>query len=91
MLFRSVIGMAGIAGLYGFFMLFLGFMLVPSDFPDWLRWTNKVAFHTYSWRTFMANEFEGQTYENAFPFQTGEDVLEAYEIEDVDKAQDVSN
>jgi len=84
-----VIGMAVIAGLYGFFMLFLGFMLVPSDFPDWLRWTYDIAFHTYSWRTFMVNEFSGQTYENGGPYQTGEDVLEAFEIGDVDKAQDM--
>merc|ERR1712113_61551 len=52
-----VIGIAMIAGLFGFFMLFQGFMLVPSDFPDWLRWTNSVAFHTYSWRSFMVTEF----------------------------------
>jgi ABC-type multidrug transport system permease subunit len=51
-----VIGMAMIAGLFGFFVLFQGFMLVPSDFPDWLRWTNKIAFHTYSWRSFMVTE-----------------------------------
>lgn len=85
-----VIGMAGIAGLYGFFMLFQGFMLVPSDFPNWLRWTYNVAFHTYSWRTFMVNEFAGQTFDNGGPYQTGEDVLAAYEIEDVSKGQDVS-
>jgi len=84
-----VIGMAVIAGLYGFFMLFQGFMLVPSDFPDWLRWTNKVAFHTYSWRTFMVNEFRGQTF-SSVQFPTGEDVLRAYEIEDVDRGNDVS-
>jgi len=84
-----VIGMAGIAGLYGFFMLMQGFMLVPSDFPNWLRWTYNVAFHTYAWRTFMVNEFRGQTYEHGGPYQTGEQVLEAYEIEDVNKGQDM--
>jgi ABC-type multidrug transport system permease subunit len=51
-----VIGMALIAGAYGFFMLFMGFMLIPSDFPHWLKWTNFVPFHTYSWRTFMYSE-----------------------------------
>lgn len=84
-----VIGMAMIAGLFGFFMLFQGFMLVPSDFPDWLRWTNKVAFHTYSWRSFMVTEFADEEFPDT-PFPTGEDVLKFYEIEDTDREQDVS-
>jgi ABC-type multidrug transport system permease subunit len=41
-----IIGMALLAGLYGFLMLFQGFMLVPSEFPNWLRWVYNVAFHT---------------------------------------------
>lgn len=85
-----VIGMAVIAGLYGFFMLFLGFMLVPSDFPGWLRWTYNVAFHTYSWRTFMDNEFRGQTYSAPGFETTGEQVLASFEIDNVDKTRDVS-
>ena len=85
-----VIGMAMIAGLFGFFMLFQGFMLVPSDFPDWLRWTNSVAFHTYSWRSFMVTEFEGEEFPDT-PFPTGEDVLKFYEIEDTNRADDVSS
>lgn len=83
-----VIGMAMIAGLFGFFMLFQGFMLVPSDFPDWLRWTNKVAFHTYSWRSFMVTEFQDEEFPDT-PFPTGEDVLKFYEIEDTDREQDM--
>jgi len=88
-----VIGMAIIAGLFGFFMLFQGFMLVPSAFPDWLRWTNSVAFHTYSWRSFMVTEFRDEEFRDEnFPdmqFQTGEDVLEFYEIEDTDRTNDM--
>jgi hypothetical protein len=79
-----------LAGLYGFFMLFMGFMLVPSDFPVWLRWTYNVAFHTYSWRTFMHNEFccqEDVTFEG--PYQTGQDVLDAFEIGDVNREHDM--
>jgi len=83
-----VIGMAMIAGLFGFFMLFQGFMLVPSDFPDWLRWTNKVAFHTYSWRSFMVTEFRDELFPDT-PFPTGEDVLKFYEIEDTDRTNDM--
>lgn len=83
-----VIGMALVAGLFGFFMLFQGFMLVPSQFPDWLRWTYYIAFHTYSWRSFMVTEFRGLEFVDS-PFQTGEQVLEFYEIEDVNRANDM--
>ena len=85
-----VIGMALVAGLYGFFMLFMGFMLVPSQFPTWLRWTYNVAFHTYSWRTFMYNEFcceDDVRFEGPYP--TGKDVLKAFEIEDVNRGEDM--
>jgi ABC-type multidrug transport system permease subunit len=83
-----VIGMALIAGLFGFFMLFLGFMLVPSQFPDRLRWTYNIAFHTYSWRSFMVTEFKGLTFVDS-PFATGEDVLKFYEIEDTNRGNDM--
>ena len=83
-----VIGMALVAGLFGFFMLFQGFMLVPSAFPNRLRWTYYIAFHTYSWRSFMVTEFRGLTFTGG-PFSTGEDVLIFYEIEDVDRGNDM--
>eukprot|EP00538_Stauroneis_constricta_P000453 CAMPEP_0119555380 /NCGR_PEP_ID=MMETSP1352-20130426/7618_1 /TAXON_ID=265584 /ORGANISM="Stauroneis constricta, Strain CCMP1120" /LENGTH=914 /DNA_ID=CAMNT_0007602133 /DNA_START=1 /DNA_END=2743 /DNA_ORIENTATION=- len=83
-----VIGMAMLAGLFGFFMLFQGFMIVPSDFPDWLKWTHYIAFHTYSWRSFMMTEFDGETFDTP-QFPTGEDVLKFYEIEDVNRGNDM--
>jgi ABC-type multidrug transport system permease subunit len=85
-----IIGMALLAGMFGFFMLFQGFMLVPSEFPKWLRWVYNVAFHTYSWRTFMVTEFRGdKVFTGSDAFKTGEDVLEFYEIEDVNRAHDM--
>jgi len=85
-----VIGMALVAGMYGFFMLFQGFMLVPSKFPNWLSWLYYVAFHTYSWRTFMVNEFRGEpTFTGSDSFKSGEDVLIFYEIEDVNRGNDM--
>jgi len=72
-----------------FFFCAEGFMLVPSDFPGWLKWTNKIAFHTYAWRTFMYNEFHGNEY-NSTIFQQGDQVLSTYEIEDVEPSEDVS-
>lgn len=50
-----------------------GFMLVPSMFPSWLRWTYSVPFHTYVFRSLMFNEFRGDA--------LGERVLQSYEIE----------
>jgi hypothetical protein len=85
-----IIGMALLAGMFGFFMLFQGFMLVPSEFPNWLRWVYNVAFHTYSWRTFMVTEFRGdKNFTGSESFETGEDVLRFYEIEDVNRAHDM--
>lgn len=84
-----VIGMALVAGLYGFFMLFLGFMILPSFFPLGLQWTYYVAFHTYSWRSFMVTEFTGLTFDEGSPFATGEDVLTFFEIEDVNRGHDM--
>lgn len=80
--------MALLAGLYGFFMLFQGFMLIPSDFPDWLFWVYYIGPQTYAWRTFMVSEFRG---EEAFEgsFATGNDVLKFYEIENVDRGNDM--
>jgi ABC-type multidrug transport system permease subunit len=87
-----VIGMAVVAGLFGFFMLFMGFMILPSNFPSWLGWTYKVAFHTYSWRTFMVTEFQDLVFDDPVsPFKTGQDVLKFYEIDDVNRGNDVSS
>ena len=64
-------------------------MLVPSQFPNRLRWTYDVAFHTYSWRTFMVTEFRGLEFTGGGPFRTGEEVLEFFEIEDVNRGHDM--
>jgi hypothetical protein len=65
-------------------------MIVPSDFPVWLRWTYNIAFHTYSWRSFMYSEFcceDDVEFEG--PYATGKEVLEAFEIGDVDRGKDM--
>ena len=92
-----IVGIAAVAGVYGLFMLFQGFMLVPDDFPSWLKWTNYVAFHTYSWRTFMYREFAGNSdfdtirvdSNSTIGFATGNEVLEFYQIDDVDPSFDM--
>jgi ABC-type multidrug transport system permease subunit len=86
-----VIGMALLAGIFGAFMLVQGFMLIPSDFPNWLRWSYNIAFHTYSWRTFMVTEFRGENFKAEFPYSNGDEVLKVYEIDDVNRGNDVSH
>lgn len=56
-------------------------MLVPSMFPQWLRWTYPVPFHTYVFRSLMFNEFHGR------PLGVG--VLQSYEIESTSIGRDM--
>lgn len=53
-----IIGMALVAGFYGMFMLCQGYMIVKSQIPDYLIWGYYIAFHTYSFKGFMHNEFK---------------------------------
>ncbi|KAL3795767.1 hypothetical protein HJC23_008254 [Cyclotella cryptica] len=76
-----VIGIVVYAGICGLFMALEGFMLVPSKFPTWLRWTYPVPFHTYVFRSLMFNEFDGDTF--------GNEVLHMYEIEDTSVSHDM--
>lgn len=86
-----IIGMALVAGFFGLFMLLQGFMLVPSEFPSWLRWTYNIAFHTYAWRQFMYFEFHNNNFPDAIPetFRSGNDILKKYEIDDVSTTNDL--
>eukprot|EP00977_Amphora_coffeiformis_P016277 scaffold4976_cov161-Amphora_coffeaeformis.AAC.23 len=84
-----VIGMALVSGIYGFFMTAAGFMLVPSQFPDWLRWTHFISFHTYSFRTFMYTEFIGIDHLTDVTFGNGYNVLRFYDIEETNRQTDV--
>lgn len=85
-----IIGIAIVAGIYGMFMILQGFMIVPSEFPGWLSWAYYIAFHTYSWRTFMYNEFHGDDVKfDSVEFPTGEAILELYEIENVNPVKDM--
>ncbi len=80
-----------LSGVYAIFALLQGFMIVPSEFPSWLAWSHYIAFHTYSWQSFMAAEF-GDEYggqsDRLFSTDgefgmTGKDILEQYEIDHV--------
>jgi hypothetical protein len=73
--------MSRLCKICGLFMALEGFMLVPSKFPVWLRWTYPVPFHTYVFQSLMFNEFTGDS--------LGSGVLISYEIEDTSIRQDL--
>ena len=84
-----IIGIALAAGIFGFFMLCEGFFIVKSEIPSWFVWGYHVAFHTYSFRVFLFNEFNEIKNLTSPLFTSGEDVLRYYSAEDVDVLSDI--
>ena len=75
-----IIGLVAAAGIYGThwafiiiiidpvlggFMLTEGFFLVRGNIPKWWIWMYYIGFHSYSFESFMYNEFSGA--HRAFP------------------------
>jgi len=84
-----IIGIALAAGVFGFFMLCQGFFIVRDEIPPWFIWGYYVAFHTYSFRVFMFNEFDPIDTFDTQIFPSGEAVLEFYSMENVDVGRDL--
>merc|ERR1711998_31618 len=90
-----IVGIALGAGAFGWFMLCEGFFIVKDDIPSWFIWGHYMAFHTYTFRTFMANEFEPIASFDPLPngqpaqFGSGRDVLEFYSMADVAIGRDI--
>jgi len=78
-----IIAMALISGLYGMFMICCGFFIVYNDIPPWFIWGYYMAFHSYSFRIFMYNEFKDINVLVDSTFQSGQDVLDFYSMGDV--------
>ena len=55
---------------------------------DYLKWGYYVAFHSYTFRIFMHNEFNPINNLDCKPFCDGEEVLRFYDMGDVDVAAD---
>ncbi|MGK3759058.1 MAG: hypothetical protein ACI8RD_011375 [Bacillariaceae sp.] len=83
------------SGLFGIMSLLMGFLIKPSQFPWFIKWTYYVPCTTYSFRALMANEFYGyefdvspisqcKFYQNATSELTGEEIDQ---IEDTIKTQ----
>ncbi|KAG9415773.1 hypothetical protein AC1031_000152 [Aphanomyces cochlioides] len=52
-----IIGIALGAGIYGMFMLVEGFMVPFNSIPAGWQWVSYVAFHSYSFKSFMFEQF----------------------------------
>ncbi|KAG7378529.1 hypothetical protein PHYPSEUDO_009942 [Phytophthora pseudosyringae] len=52
-----IIGIALGAGIYGMFMLCEGFMVPKETIPDYWIWAYYMAFHTYSFQSFVYEHF----------------------------------
>mmetsp|Transcript_41790 Transcript_41790/g.104472 ORF Transcript_41790/g.104472 Transcript_41790/m.104472 type:complete len:677 (+) Transcript_41790:64-2094(+) len=84
-----IIGIALGAATFGFFMLCEGFLIVKSDIPDWFIWGHYIAFHTYSFRPFMVNEFQHIEKFNSPQFANGMDVIKFYQMDGYDIWKDL--
>ena len=90
-----IIGMALGAGVFGMFMLMEGFFVQPADIKPWWIWAYYIGFHTYSFRAFMVNEFDGLVFDGnpqcgvAAPAVSGNTILAEFEMEDADVWKDL--
>uniref|UniRef100_A0A7S4GMP4 ABC transporter domain-containing protein n=1 Tax=Oxyrrhis marina TaxID=2969 RepID=A0A7S4GMP4_OXYMA len=77
-----IIGMALGAGIFGMFMLCEGFMVPKDEIPAGWMWGYHLAFHTYSFKWFMYNQFSGED-----GGLVGGEILKRFGIEEVDTTE----
>ena len=53
-----IIGIAIGAGIFGMFMLCEGFMVPRDSIPDYWIWGYYLGFHTYSFQSFIYEQFK---------------------------------
>ncbi|KAK1935482.1 ABC transporter G family member 15 [Phytophthora citrophthora] len=78
-----IIGIALGAGVFGMFMLCEGFMVPRDSIPDYWIWGYYLAFHSYSFESFVFKQFENETSEQA------QGILAKYGMENVDVPRDM--
>ncbi|KAL4094255.1 hypothetical protein PRIC1_009918 [Phytophthora ramorum] len=78
-----IIGIALGAGVFGMFMLCEGFMVPRASIPDYWIWGYYLAFHSYSFESFVFKQFENETSDAA------KAILAKYGMENVDVMQDM--
>ncbi|CAI5702642.1 unnamed protein product [Peronospora effusa] len=78
-----IIGIALGAGVFGMFMLCEGFMVPRDSIPTYWIWGYYLAFHTYSFESFVFKQFENETSIEA------KAILTKYGMENVDVSRDM--
>ncbi|KAE9280762.1 hypothetical protein PF008_g28058 [Phytophthora fragariae] len=78
-----IIGIALGAGVFGMFMLCEGFMVPRDSIPDYWLWGYYLAFHSYSFESFVFKQFENETSDAA------RGILTKYGMENVDVTRDM--
>ncbi|CAI5746263.1 unnamed protein product [Peronospora destructor] len=78
-----IIGIALGAGVFGMFMLCEGFMVPRDSIPNYWIWGYYLAFHTYSFESFVFKQFENETSVEA------KAVLTKYGMENVNVSHDM--
>ncbi|GMF31771.1 unnamed protein product [Phytophthora fragariaefolia] len=72
-----IMGIALGAGLFGMFMLCEGFMVPFAAIPAYWKWGYYIAFHTYSFESFMYQHFSQENTKESW------DLLKSYGMENV--------
>eukprot|EP00644_Phytophthora_capsici_P014775 jgi/Phyca11/553481/estExt2_Genewise1Plus.C_PHYCAscaffold_530195 len=78
-----IMGIALGAGLFGMFMLCEGFMVPFSDMPVYWKWGYYIAFHTYSFESFMYEHFSKEDTEESWA------LLKEYGMDKVNVTKDM--
>jgi len=78
-----IVGIALGAGLFGMFMLCEGFMVPFAAIPAYWKWGYYMAFHTYSFESFMYEHFSQEGTEEAW------ELLRSYGMENVNVSRNM--
>ncbi|KAL4156482.1 hypothetical protein PRNP1_005513 [Phytophthora ramorum] len=78
-----IMGIALGAGLFGMFMLCEGFMVPFSAIPAYWKWGYYLAFHTYSFESFMYEHFSQENTKEAW------ELLKSYGMENVNVSRNM--
>merc|ERR1712176_395096 len=81
------------SGFYGMYMMCCGYFLLFENLPIYWRWAYYLGFHTYAFRSAMYIQFNDFTVscgeDEICRFRSGKDVLEWYDMEDVNVGTDM--
>ncbi|OWZ18987.1 ABC transporter [Phytophthora megakarya] len=78
-----IMGIALGAGLFGMFMLCEGFMVPFASIPTYWKWGYYMAFHTYSFESFMYEHFSHENTKEAWS------ILKSYNMENVNVSRNM--